>query len=406
MVGMIERVHLGWRIPEDVWDAFQSYVVEKHGATAEYVRFELESAMREYLDEDDLLAEAEALLREYTDLQGLSSSSGVASVGTDRYHGETTLVQHRVNSELKERFQMFADEHDQAYGRLLAAALDSYVDGGRERRILDDVERLLTGDASSVEAPAGRDESTGEASAASGSTTDCDESPLSSDTGSASSVEAGASDGVAVEARLVLGVLEELPDADTLADTPLPADEVDKAIARVVDLAGDAELAAYREAVCDQLDLSPHPHKDALLVTDAYRDGHRLYADMDREEATFALRRFVALDAADNSVLKDGFEYTDVQALFEENAGGGAPSHDHAYTLMELAGEQDGFEYGEYRGTHQLRVDLSEVPEAVLEWVCDEAEGYEADLDSLGVNGRLEDYTTGRPPETEGVGDD
>lgn len=405
---MIERVHLGWRIPEDVWDPFQSFVAEKHGATAEYVRFELESAMREYLDEDDLLAEAEDLLREYTDLQGLSSSPGVASIGTDRYHGETTLVQHRVNSELKERFQVFADEHDaDSYGRLLAAALDSYVDGGRERRILDDVERLLTEGASSVEAPQGRDESTTEASGGAGSTTGRDESPLSSDTRGASSVEADTGgDAVEVEARLVLGVLEELPDADTLADTPLPADEVDKAIARVVNLSGDAELAAYRKAVCDQLDLSPHPHKDALLVTDAYRDGHRLYADMDREEATFALRRFVALDAADNSVLKDGFEYTDVQELFEDHACGGAPSHDHAYTLMAAAGEQDGFEYGEYRGSKQLRVDLSEVPEAVLEWVCDEAEGFEEDLDALGVNGRLEDYSTGSPSGTEGVADD
>jgi ppGpp synthetase/RelA/SpoT-type nucleotidyltranferase len=70
---VIERVHLGWRIPEDVWATFEDYVVEKHGTTAEYLRFELEAAMREYLDEDDLLHEAEDLLREYTDLQGLSS---------------------------------------------------------------------------------------------------------------------------------------------------------------------------------------------------------------------------------------------------------------------------------------------------------------------------------------------
>lgn len=83
-----------------------------------------------------------------------------------------------MNGDLKDRFRIFANEHDAAsYGRLLAAALNSYTDGGRERRILDDVERLLTGSASTVEAPRRADESSTPAGEASGSTQGPDERP-------------------------------------------------------------------------------------------------------------------------------------------------------------------------------------------------------------------------------------
>ncbi|QRY26383.1 MULTISPECIES: hypothetical protein [Halobacterium] len=402
---MIERVKLGWRINQSVWDAFETHVAAKHGATAEYLRFELELAMREFLDEDDVLADAEALLEEYTDLQGLSSSTAAASIGTDRYRGETTLVQHRVNSELKERFQIFADKHDAGYGRLLARALDTYVDGGRARRILDDVERVITGD-STVEAQPGAEESTsttdGGVEALGGAEENTRETRLSSDEGCASTAEA---DSVDVEARNVLAVVDHDDLPDDYTTTAIPEKFLYDALVDVLGTGADDVLEAYRAPVLEQLNATEHPHKPGWYVTESYREHHSLYADMDRDEREIALRRFIAEKAVESKKLEAAYTYTDVQEIFEINAGGGSPSHQYAYDLMEAAAEEPGFEYGEFHGKKQLRVDLTSVRSSIRKYVREET-AFGDDLDALTANARLEDYGAGTPPETEGVADD
>jgi len=205
-------VQLGWRVPAETWDAFETFVAEKHGATAGYLRFEVECAMREYLDEDDILADAEELLEEHADLRGLSSST--ALVTDDRYRGTTTRkVSHRISAGLKERFQIFADKHDaSSYGRLLAAALDTYADGGRARRILDDVKRLVTG-GTSTGTTTGSEESDASTATEPGTTAASEErlDQLALSTDGERGTNDGSTEEIEPEPRNVIAIAKELP---------------------------------------------------------------------------------------------------------------------------------------------------------------------------------------------------
>ncbi|WP_338756509.1 hypothetical protein V9T20_12595 (plasmid) [Halobacterium salinarum] len=404
---MSDRDQLGWRVPTPVWEAFESYVAEKDGSGHVYLQIRLKDAMAEFIEEDTKRTHAAEALRHHRDLHGLSSSS--RSFSTSRYHGEdTTKVQHRVDPGLKADFKAFADENDaSSYGRMLASALDFWMDGGFDSILTEGVFELTDGGPSSGTTTE-TDENQSSSVRDSGTTTESDESRLSShgqrgtSRGTTNDGD-NDDDGVAVDPQLVLEAVDELPSADELASRPLRADELRYGVVRGIDPSSDEEIQAYTTACCEHLSLSEHPHKDAY-ITESFKQSQEIYGCMDRVEATYALRRYAALDLVSQGSLKGGFEYTEVQEMFEANANGGEPSHDHAYTLMELAGEQEGFEYGDYRGTKQLRVDLSAVPESVLEWLQDEA--MKPELDKLGVNGRLEDYGAGTPPETEGVADD
>ncbi|MFB6188362.1 MAG: hypothetical protein ABEI57_00620, partial [Halapricum sp.] len=249
-------------------------------------------------------------------------------------------------------------------------------------RILDDVKRVITAE-SSVDARSGAKESAsgnvGTESSVDASTS-AEESAVSTDGGEASTTT--------VEAENVLAIVNELPD--NLADTTLPQQIVDEKIVQVVE-DGDSEVVeAYRESVLSQVNAEPHPHRGHLYITEEYRESHDLYADMDRDEREVMLRRYAARDAADRQMLKAEFTYSDVQELFKDYAGGGEPSPQYAYDLMDGAADEHGFEYAEFRGTKKLRVDLSEVSASIRGYVAEK--GLEADLDALGVNGRLEDY--------------
>ena len=392
---MTDRVQLGWRIPADVWEQFEAYVHDKHGATGPYLRFEIECAMREYLDEDGVLAEAESLLREVADLSGLSSSTVVA---TDRYRGsETTKLAHRINAALKERFQGFAKDHDtSAYGRVLAAALDSYTEGGRARRILDGVKRVITGGTTSGTSDESVESVDAEATESTTihETVDADLSTVAM-SGTSGGTEAAS---VTVEPRAVMEIADDLPPAT------FPSRVLDEAIEDVVDADDPRTIEQYRDAVLDHVDAGEHPHNAGIYVTDAFREERTLWADLDRAERIVLLRRFAAAEALDREDRRRAFTYTDVMTVFEEWAGGGSPSHQYAYELMEAAADETGFEYDEFHGQLQLRVDLTDVSDAVLEWALDAVP--DSSLEGLSVNGRITAYTAGSPPTQEGAADD
>lgn len=396
---MSNRDQLGWRVPARVWEAFESYVAEKDGSGDVYLQIRLKDAMEAFIEDGTDRADAVEALQHHRDLHGLSSSS--RSFSTGRYRGEETKkVQHRIDPDLKAAFKAFADEHDaSSYGRMLASALDFWMDGGFERILTDGVLQLTDeGDrGTSRGTTAASDENTASSRDQRGTTPAGDESTLSSttDRGTTAGTTESGDESVTVDPSLVIEAANELPPAEELAERPVTEKEIRTAVVRGVDPSSDNEIEAYMEACREQLDLTEHPHRDKRYISGAYRESHQIYEYMDRVEATYALRRYTALHMVYCGKLKGGVTYTDVQQLFEDNAERGSPSHDHAYTLMELAGEQDGFEYGEFRGKKKLRVDLSEVPESVLDWLRDEAP--DPDLDKLGVNARLEDYGAGSP---------
>lgn len=368
VVAMVERLHLGWRVDEDVWDAFERHVEEKHGVTDGYLRFELELAMREYLDEDDLLETAESLLREHTDLSGLSSSTDAIGIGVERYGGDTRPVQHRVNADLKERFQKFATKHDAGYGHLLSAALDSYSDGGRARRIIEDVEQLIT-DASALE-------------------------------GQPASVESDATD----EASVDVDPKNVVDIADALPSDCFPERQLEQTIVRVVGNGDSEAVDAYRNTVLEQIGADEHPHKEGVYITDEFRESRTIYADLELDQRIALLRRYAAADAAEDNQSKRAYTYKEVQELFEVKAGGGAPSHQYAYDLMEYAADEPGFTYSNTRGQLQLRVNLQKVSGSIRDYALEQSGG--DSVRRLSTDTEVTSYVSGPTPAQEAAADD
>jgi len=401
---MTDRVQLGWRVPRESWERFVDHVTEKHADQPLYLRVEAESAMMEFLDENGLLTEAQDLLQEYTDLSELSSST--SAFATDRYQsGNTKLVTHRVRADLKERFKKFADQHDaSSYGRLMAAALDMYADGGAARRLLNDVERLVS---SATIAGSTDDsvESLASIESSSGSTGDSVESRSSTDASSATT------SGSTPDPMVISDAVDELIGIQGVAIDNLNTihrTSLEQAIENATGSADRDTFELYCEPVLDQLNAAPHPYKDVLYLTQDARDELNLWVDLDKAERIVLLRRWVVAEAIKHSERRRAVSYRDVIELFEDEAGGEGPSHQYAYDLMEAASDEPGFEYGEFSvGTHtskkQLRVDVSEVSEAILDWARDERQ---LDPDRIGVIADVTSYSAGSSPQQEAAADD
>jgi len=371
---MMDRTQLGWRIPQSAWDRFVDAVIEKHADQDLYLRVELESAMMEFLDEDDLLAEAEEILREHTPCSELSSST--AAIATTRYQDDDTrLVTHRIRTELKERFQAFAKKHDApSYGRLLAAALDSYARGGRAQRLLTDVKRVFSGSDSGATSSGSTTDSvedssteTNEAGSSEGTVENSLSTAVRGATSTGSSGETGA-DPERPDPMVVSDAVDEVLSIEGTNISDLfqfPRGTLDKAIARAAG-AGDREtIDRYHDPVLEQLNASEHPHIDGVYITDWAREDECLWADLNKAERIVLLRRWAVAEAIRRGNRKQPYTYREVIDLFEKQCKAG-PSHQYAYDLMEAAADEAGFTYGESSiGTNstqvQLRVDVSSV---------------------------------------------
>jgi hypothetical protein len=375
---MTGSVQLGWRIPEETWRRFVDHVAEKHAEESVYIRVEVESAMMEFLDHDGILREAEELLRDRTDLRSLSSST--AALATGRYqNSDTRLVTHRIRPDLKAEFKIFADKHDApSYGRLLAAALDSYADGGRARRLLEDVKRLIA------------------TATSTGSTDESVESLLSTATESATNT------GSTPDSMVIAEAADELEGLNMF-----PKSKLDAAIKAAAGTDEKVIIESYRDPVADQLNVGEHPHQDEYYITDEYRNELNLWADLDRCERVILLRRFIVARAIKKEQTKVKLTYREVIKLFEDETQDG-PSHQYAYDLMGEAADEQGFEFREFTiGTHtsqkQLRVDVTQVSQAILDWTHDERG---LDPSKIGVIADVTSYSAGTTPQQNTAADD
>lgn len=80
------------------------------------------------------------------------------------------------------------------------------------------------------------------------------------------------------------------------------------------------------------------------------------YDDLTRPEKVHQVRVALARQAVASTNGKARYTYRDVLAQYESR-----PSPGHAYTLLEIAGEADGFRYGEHNGEKSLLVNLDAV---------------------------------------------
>lgn len=369
---MTGRVQLGWRIPRDTWENFVEHVTEKWGQEGAYVRFELESAMREYLDQDGQLVELEGLVKSMLDARGLSSST----TGTTyrARHDNTRKVNYRINAELKEEFAIFVDSNvDESYGAILGRALSEYTDGGRAQRLVDDVQKLING-GPSTGTTGESDENTAETSLSTGSqsgtTPGTDENVRASSLSSGS--QAGTTGGsdenpaeVTTDPRIVMEIANDLPET-------CPQRVIDGKIAKAAD--GSAQtIEAYREAAVKQAALVEHPHREEFYISESLREEWTLWCDLNKELRIARLRRLMVKHALENNNLRDAADYKTVQTLFKENLSAG-PSHDYAYTLMRGAADAPGFNFKKIRGNYRLQVNLDNVKGEVIQDVLDKNE--------------------------------
>lgn len=363
---MSHRPCLGWHALVAEWEPFVDHVVEKWGEKDGYLRFELESAMREFIDGDADLVEAEQLLRRYMDARELSSSSD-AACGIS-LEGDTKKVMQRVQEDLKDEFKKHAKKrYDANLGVVLSRALRSYRMGGRKQRVKDLVHQLTT-DGIAGDTMADSDESVSESQDVRDTTGGSDESLVGADestrdtTAGADESSAGVDESTRVDAMLVSDIAGQLEDAFT----------IDKLHKQIAMHAGGAQetIDLYSEAVIAYENVVEHPVNDGLYIPPEQRENMTVYDDLDRGERVETLRELLVVEALEDRKKTRGITYSDVQDLFDEHLHG-APSHDYAYKLMAgddgaAAADAAGFGYEDTDNPHLLTVDVTEVAEQYL----------------------------------------
>jgi len=127
-----------------------------------------------------------------------------------------------------------------------------------------------------------------------------------------------------------------------------PNEQVAHAVNRITEIADKNER--LRERVGElEAELNPNPDS-------------KPYKELSRDEKVQKLREYLVSMASSKHSEKFAMEYNDVVTLFE-----GHPSPGHAYDLMEIAGNADGFEFKEFDDrTNQLRVNLDGVNDETL----------------------------------------
>jgi hypothetical protein len=152
--------------------------------------------------------------------------------------------------------------------------------------------------------------------------------------------KAATPDGVEqVAARKLIFRLAEVDGEEMPTDTTL-IDAVNEAVEQF------EEMTARIDALEDRIDELETATPDAEA---------KEYGRMDKHDKAAVVRSKLR-EVAENTNGKAAFNYKDVIRVFE-----GQPSSGHAYDVMEVAGNADGFNYGESPGgTKRLTVDLTE----------------------------------------------
>ena len=235
MVGVTDGTQrLDWYVPADEWDRFREWVHDEVGTYDGALGREAESAMLEWVDEDDY-SHAETLVDRLVEAAGRRPSAGVSKNKnslSDALDGDTTRVTVRVRSSVREQFRDHVRDHaDNPTGRVLARALREYRLGGRAARLTDKLERVV----------------------------DDAERVLSELEATA---DAGDDDDLGERERKVVAIADQL--GEEFVD-----DELVDAIHRVAGrgpTASDPTVETYRELVTDHLDVEPHPNTPDVWI--------------------------------------------------------------------------------------------------------------------------------------------
>lgn len=460
---MSNRVQLGWRIPREDREKFERFVEQKWGEQGLYVRVEIEQAMVEFIDSDDILAEAEARLKDHLHSQGLSSSTA-GDAQADGYrvdHSDTVKLMHRVDAELKYEFAAFAQQsYNDSLGAVLARAMSAYRDGGRARRVLEDVKKLTDGGTnggttetgvenhvenpsenagslstdpqsgtSSGTTPGTVENSNHQANLISGENLDSESSPASETDGQSRCGTTGGTTETGVENRVENSMDGQKPAKFSgRGTTPGTVENptVNKAV--VMDIANDFEMGPrsdlderirsaiddesliddYREQIVEQGALVEHPHppeQETLFIPEDMRETATYWADLDKQTRGILLRRLIIKDAFETGQELHQIDYKKVMELFENEYCEG-PSHQYAYDLMEIAKVEEGFSKRKVGGSEKLIVHLERVDSDMIDDAFERFDMLEDDYETLLRDLDVTSYTAGPTPTQDATADD
>lgn len=347
---------VGWRVPSGEYERFRECVRDKHGEYKRYAAYEIESAMREWLDSDDY-HDLEDLVTRLVEAAGRTPTDySHKKYSADALDGEeTTYVQIRINPELKDEFKADTKENSEyGYGVTLGHALCEYRQGGRAKRleerlgrVADDAEKLLSEFA------------------------DTD----------------GADTGLSLREKRTIAICNRLSGPQ---GSEFLKDDLHDAIAAV---AGDSEptLREYEEQVLDRLDVALHPNASSLYIpreraeeiaetndspsSDIPAFERKDYADLSKEEKVDGIRIELARKAQKRSNGKSKITASAVN----ENVFNDYASPGHIYDLMRIAGNTTGYDFTTHSGLKALLVSLEDVTdETVIDVITLDAESNDA----------------------------
>jgi hypothetical protein len=364
------NVPVGWRVPASEWEWFEDYVHERYGDIGGYAAREVDSAMREWLDED-AYAEAEnvsdrlleRVAREPATLSEKNSGRGSPA----RDDEETVKVHVRVDPKLKARFGERVDELKRTAelplpigrGKCLTRALATRRDGGRAARLTRKLEQL--------------DDATADL------------------LGSAEPALESAPEltGSEPEPKLTKVKRDTLSICRRLPSRTFSRRDLDEAI-RAEGLTSNPTIRDYRERVIDELDVGPHPYRlrdepgeplyipsekveqiieenDDLAPLDAPAIDRKHPSKLTRDEKIEGARIAIAREATGRSSNRASWTPADLNS----HAFDGQLSETNAYDVARAAAGPPGFKYSTVgpKGARRkcLLVSLADVSSDVLD---------------------------------------
>lgn len=364
------RVQKNWRVVEDDYDQFRANAVEKWGTSVGYVGVEFDRATREFFDLDDY-----AELEEYIRNESSPSSSAddekekprdsIPTRSRTDAEDRTTFTK-CIHEDTADRIVQFAHENDLRTWQVVTAIMREANAGGRAQRLKDE----LMNDAT-------------------------DESP--SGTNSESNGTDDRTNKRHVNQKKVDYLVKEFTDDDG-TPRPFTKEEFGEALAEMPYGGGNTSYMRneWLPKVCDRLDLTEHPLKPELVVTeeraandleaegfdpDAPACEYRDYEDLSDEQRAHAIRLELVRLATGRG--KSGLKTKTVcQKVFD-----GEPTFRKTRRLMDEATDAPGFETDQKCGEKRIRCDLLDVNEDVL------------------ADAGLRDRNGGDVDETDGVDD-
>lgn len=306
------------------WKAFVESVHREYGEDGRYVSREIERAMREWADLDDL-APIEEKVNRLVRAAGRTPEENPEKkiISTCLEDEDTTRVSHRVDSQLKNDFAEYVNQtSEERLGLALGRALRQCRMEDRSQRLLNKLNRVVE-DAEDLlaEMPDGGELSTRQ--------------------------------------KRTITICDQLGDQFTESD-------LKNTIRKV---AGDSPptIRDYTQMVLDRRNVVKHPYNPDLYIpeSEAREQGfdpnapaidRKEYGELTREEKVRGLQ----IELARRSLSNNGKYQVDAQevkrGIFDRE-----PSDSHSRELLRFADEEQGFHLVNRRGKLRLRINIDDV---------------------------------------------